>query len=103
LLLNSCISYPTNQFLFNKIVFTFAINEKEFALSFTALIQKVPEGYIGFIEELPGANSQAETLEELRENLKEAIQLVLEANKLFVNELLTDSTVIRESINLSAL
>jgi len=50
-------------------------------MSFTAVFQKVPEGYIGFIEELPGANTQGATLEEARENLKEAVRLVLEANK----------------------
>ena len=48
-------------------------------LEFTAVFQKVPEGYIGFIEELPGANTQGKTLEEARENLEEAIQMVLEA------------------------
>jgi len=71
-------------------------------MPFTAIIQKVPEGYIGFIEELPGANTQAETIEEIRENLKEAIQLILEANKTFLNELLNDKDIIREPINLSA-
>ena len=48
----------------------------------TAVFQKVPEGYIGFVEELPGANTQGTTLEEARENLQEAISLVLEANRL---------------------
>ena len=46
----------------------------------TTVFQKVPEGYIGYVEELPGANTQGDTLEEARENLKEAIELVLEAN-----------------------
>ncbi len=71
-------------------------------MPFTAIIQKVSEGYIGFIEELPGANTQAETIEEVRENLKEAIQLILEANKTFLSELLNNKNIIRESINLSA-
>jgi len=39
-------------------------------LSLTAVFQKVPEGYIGYVEELPGANTQGETLEETRENLR---------------------------------
>jgi predicted RNase H-like HicB family nuclease len=47
----------------------------------TAIFKKVPEGYIGFVEELPGANTQGTTLMEAYENLKEAIQLVLEAKK----------------------
>jgi predicted RNase H-like HicB family nuclease len=47
----------------------------------TAVFQKVPLGYIGFVEELPGANSQGATLEEVRANLAEAVQLVLEGNR----------------------
>ncbi len=50
-------------------------------ITLTAVYHKVPEGYIGFIEELPGANTQAKTLEETRANLKEAVELVFEANK----------------------
>ena len=54
----------------------------------TAVFQKVPEGYIGFIEELPVANTQGATLEEARENLQEAIALVLEANRMLAEETL---------------
>ena len=50
-------------------------------LQFTAIFRKVPEGYIGFVEELPGANTQGATLEEARANLQEAVALVLEANR----------------------
>ena len=50
-------------------------------LTLNAVYLKVPEGYIGFVEELPGANTQAATLEEARENLKEAIAVVVEANR----------------------
>ncbi len=71
-------------------------------MSFTAIIQKVNEGYIGFVEELPGANTQGKTIEEVRENLKEAIQLVFETNKEFLNEIITGEYVIREQINLPA-
>ena len=42
-------------------------------MNLTAVFQKVPEGYIGFVEELPGANTQGKTLKETRENLQEAI------------------------------
>lgn len=68
-------------------------------MSFTAIIQKVKEGYIGFVEELPGANTQGETIEEVRENLKEAVQLILDANKTFLQEIITGENVIREPIN----
>jgi predicted RNase H-like HicB family nuclease len=51
-------------------------------IKLTAVFQKVPEGYIGFVEELPGANTQGMTIEEARENLREAVQLALEANRM---------------------
>lgn len=73
----------------------------EFTL--TPVFQKVPEGYIGFVEELPGANTQGETLEETRENLQEAITLVLEANRQMAEEGLRGQTVIREPLLVSAL
>jgi predicted RNase H-like HicB family nuclease len=50
-------------------------------IKLTAVFQKVSQGYIGFVEELPGANTQANTLEEARANLEEAVTLVLEANR----------------------
>jgi predicted RNase H-like HicB family nuclease len=55
-------------------------------LEFTAVFRRVPEGYIGFVEELPGANTQGATLEEARSNLKEAVTLVLEANRMLAQE-----------------
>ena len=45
----------------------------------TAVFQQVPEGYVAFVEELPGANTQGDTLDEARTNLQEAVQLVLES------------------------
>ena len=68
----------------------------------TAVFKKVPEGYIGFVEELPGANTQGRTLDETRANLEEAITLVLEANRALAEEELQDEDVIREMISLSA-
>ena len=50
-------------------------------MQLTAVYVPVPEGYIAFVEELPGANTQGDTLEEARENLREAVALVLEANR----------------------
>lgn len=50
-------------------------------LQLTAVFRRVPEGYIGFVEELPGANTQGATLEEARKNLQEAVGLVLEAHR----------------------
>ena len=69
-------------------------------LILTKIFQKVPEGYIAFVEELPGANTQAETLDQARSNLEEAIQLVLvlEANRFLAEEQLQGQEIIRESI-----
>ena len=64
----------------------------------TAVFEQVPEGYIGFVEELPGANAQGDTLEEARSNLKEAVQLVLEANRTLAKETVRDKSVIREPL-----
>jgi predicted RNase H-like HicB family nuclease len=48
---------------------------------FTAIIEKRGRWYIGTVEEIPGVNSQGRTLGELRRNLKEAVQLILESNR----------------------
>jgi len=47
------------------------------------VFRKVPEGYIAFVEEFPGANTQGASLEEARTNLREAMALVVEANRVF--------------------
>jgi predicted RNase H-like HicB family nuclease len=70
-------------------------------MSLTAVFQKVREGYIGFVEEIPGANTQGRTLEETRSNLHEAIQLVLEANKQLAEEDIAGKEVIREDLRLA--
>lgn len=68
-------------------------------LKLTKIFQKVPEGYIAFVEELPGADTQGRTLKEARANLEEAISLVLEANRELAEELIQGQDVIRESID----
>ena len=47
----------------------------------TAVLEKSPYGYIGYVQELPGANTQGKTLAEVKANLIEAIELVLQANR----------------------
>lgn len=71
-------------------------------LHFTAVFQKVPEGFIGFVEELPGANTQGATLPETRSNLLEAVSLVMEANRALAEEMLLGQEVIREPLLVSA-
>ncbi len=50
-------------------------------MKFTPVFMKVEQGYIGFVPELPGANTQGGTLDETRANLEEAVELVLETNR----------------------
>ena len=71
-------------------------------VEFTAVYRKVPEGFVAFVEELPGANTQGATLDEARENLREAVSLVLETNRALAEEDLAGTTVIREPFRLSA-
>ena len=73
------------------------------AFEFTAVYKQAPEGgYVAFVEELPGANTQGETLEEARENLREAVTLVLESNRLLAEQDLGNAKVIRERLKLPA-
>ena len=70
-------------------------------IKLTAVFQVVPEGYIAFVAELPGANTRGATLEEARFNLEEAVEMVLEANRLLAEEELQGETVIREPLQIS--
>ena len=67
----------------------------------TAVFRRFPEGYAAFVEEFPGANTQGATLDEARANLKEAIALVLEANRQLAEEELSGHAVIREPLLLA--
>jgi predicted RNase H-like HicB family nuclease len=71
-------------------------------LELTAVFRRVPLGYVAYVEELPGAHTQGETLEEARENLREAVALVIEANRALAEEELAGAEVIREPLRLSA-
>ena len=70
-------------------------------MQMTAVFMACPEGFIGFIEELPGANSQGATLEETRANLKEAAQMVLDANREIAKKSVAGQEVSREPFDLA--
>jgi predicted RNase H-like HicB family nuclease len=70
-------------------------------MDLTAVYIEVPEGYIAFVEELRGANTQGATLDEARENLQEAVELVLEANRELAERSLAGKQVTRERFALS--
>ena len=59
-------------------------------MKFTAVYKNVPEEYIGFVQELPGANTQGETFEETIANLQEAIEMTLE-----VDRILAEGSILR--------
>lgn len=70
----------------------------DLSIRLTAVFERaIDGGYVAFVEELPGANTQGETLEEARENLREAVLLVLEANRSLAEAELEGREVIRES------
>jgi predicted RNase H-like HicB family nuclease len=71
-------------------------------MQLTAVFLAVPEGYVAFVEELPGANTQGATLEEARENLREAVAMVLEANRELTERSLLGQQVKKEPFSLSA-
>jgi predicted RNase H-like HicB family nuclease len=76
------------------------MESKPLALELTAVFREAPEGgYVAFVEELPRAHPQGETLDEARANLREAVELVLEANRALAEEELAGVAVIRERLS----
>jgi len=66
---------------------------------FTAVYKKQGKWYLGWVEEIPGVNTQGKSLKETKENLKEALSLILETNRLLNRSL--GKQAIREPISLS--
>jgi len=69
--------------------------------TFTGVFEKVEDWYIGYVQELPGANVQGKTLEEARESLREAIELILKSNRELAERELFGKDVIREKIKVN--
>ena len=65
---------------------------------FTAVFEQKAQCWIGWVEELPGANTQGATLDEVRDNLKEAVRLVMEANRELSGHRATEGAVVREEL-----
>lgn len=68
---------------------------------FTAIYKKSGKWYVGWIEEIPGVNTQGKTLQETKENLKDALLLILETNRLLNKRETAKSKVIREQLSVS--
>lgn len=69
---------------------------------FTAVFERDGDWWIGYVEELPGANTQGRTLSEARENLKEAVALVIEANRELTRLEVMGNDAIREELLVAA-
>ena len=69
---------------------------KQPEIAFTAVFLKGRHGYTGFVEELPGVNSQGQTLEEARANLQRLASVVFEEERAQAEELLEGKEVVRE-------
>ena len=67
-------------------------------MNLTAVFEQVGEWWLGYVEELPGANTQGKTLGEARENLREAVQLIIEVNRELLLEQIEGHEVIREPL-----
>ena len=71
-------------------------------MKFTAVFEEAEEGgYIAYLEEMPGVNTQGETLEEAKENLQEAFKLVVETQRSLQKEEIGNRNVIKEVFELA--
>ncbi len=77
---------------------TISERDSQMVSKFTAVFEQEGDWWMGYVEELPGANTQGATLEETRENLKEAIQLIIEANRELAQRESEGKPVIREEL-----
>jgi predicted RNase H-like HicB family nuclease len=74
--------------------------KKEKISGLTAVYRKVKEGYIAYVEEIPGVNTQGKNLKDAKENLIDALRLVLEVNKETAEKELLGYNVFREKISI---
>jgi predicted RNase H-like HicB family nuclease len=65
---------------------------------FNAVFEQDGDWWVGYVEELPGANTQGKTLEEARANLKEAVQMVRQSNRELTRENVAGKNVVREEL-----
>src|SRR5262245_47031883 len=94
------VIYPLLLFTFFRVYFGLLKARRLASMvnEFTAVFQKDGDWWLGFVEELPGANTQGATLEEARENLKEAVALVIEVNRSLSESDIAGREVIREQL-----
>jgi len=70
------------------------------SIAFTAVYLKAPYGYVGFVEELPGVNSEGRTIEEARTNLHRLAKIVFDEERAQAEEMLEGKEVVREEFRI---
>jgi predicted RNase H-like HicB family nuclease len=97
---DSCVWTAVSQMITLLIgsIYENKLKERVCMEKFTAVYEQLDDWWIAFVEELPGANTQGETLDEVRENLKEAVQLIVEANRELARRQSMGKNVIREEL-----
>jgi len=70
-------------------------------MKFNAIFRKIDEQYVAWVEEIPGVNTQGKTLKEARENLREALELILDTNRELSRESVRKQEYIREPMAIS--
>jgi predicted RNase H-like HicB family nuclease len=73
---------------------------KEKISGLTAVYRKVEEGYIAYVEEIPGVNTQGDNLKEAKENLLDALKLVLEVNREMAEKEISGHDVLKDKISI---
>ena len=72
-------------------------------LKLTAVFQEAEEGgYIAFVEEIPGINTQGETLDDAKTNLLEALHLVMDTQRMLSEKELKNTRFIKEPLELAS-
>jgi len=71
-------------------------------MQLTAVYIQAPEGFIGFVEELPGTNTQGRTLAETRETLRDTVISVLKANRELAEKSIVGQSALREPFEFAA-
>jgi len=66
-------------------------------MAFTAVFLRAPQGYVGFVEEIPTVTTQGKTIEEARDNLRRHAALVFREERALAEEMLAGKEVVRES------
>jgi predicted RNase H-like HicB family nuclease len=98
--------WSPRSFILQPTASRFGVTIRLMDLTLTAVYREVPDseggGYVAYVEELPGAITQGETLEESRENLGDAIELRLDANRELTGKAQVGQKVIREKIQVTA-